>query len=312
MTAASAPGKVILVGEHAVVYGRPAIAVPVWEVTATVTVTDRAPGAGCVLIAHDIGLHQRLDSTPDSEPLALVTRLALAQLGLPSNPDWQIELRSTIPIASGLGSGAALSAALVRALFAHAGQPVAPAQVSQLVYESERFYHGTPSGIDNTVVAHGQPVWFVKGEEPVVIEPKGSLTLLIADSGIAAPTKETVGDVRRGWQADPVRYEAWFDAIAAVAREARQAIEEGDLARLGRLFDENQALLAQLGVSSPPLERLVEAARAAGALGAKLSGGGRGGNVIALVEPANEEPVRQALLASGAKRTISTTVRGSP
>jgi mevalonate kinase len=310
MTTASAPGKIILVGEHAVVYGRPALAAPVWEVTATVTITERASSAGCLLVAPDIGLQQALASATDSEPLAVVTRLALAQLGLPPDPDWQIELRSTIPIASGMGSGAALSAALVRAIFAQVGLEAMPAQVSELVYESERFYHGTPSGIDNTVIAYGQPVWFVKGEAPVLFTPKCSLTLLIADSGIAAPTKETVGDVHRGWQSDPVRYESWFDAIAAVVQEARQAMEAGELARLGHLFDANQALLAQLGVSSPPLERLIGGARAAGALGAKLSGGGRGGNVIALVEPERVEPVHQALLAIGAKRVIQTRVPG--
>lgn len=311
MATASAPGKIILVGEHAVVYGRPAIAAPVWEVMATATITDRMLGTGCLLVAHDIGLQQPLATLPDSQPLAAVTRLTLAQLGLPPNPDWQIELRSTIPIASGLGSGAALSAALVRAIFAQAGRETIPAQVSELVYESERFYHGTPSGIDNTVIAYGQPVWFVKGEAPVALTPKCSLTLLIADSGIVAPTKEAVGDVRRGWQTDPARYETCFDAIAAITHEARQAIEVGDVAQLGCLFDANQVLLAQLGVSSPPLERLIHGARAAGALGAKLSGGGRGGNVIALVEPERAEPVRQALLAVGAKQVIRTRLPGA-
>jgi mevalonate kinase len=311
MVTASAPGKIILVGEHAVVYGRPAIAAPVWEVTATATITDRAPSTGCLLVAPDIGLQQGLVSAGNAEPLAVVIRLALGQLGLPANPDWQIELRSTIPIASGLGSGAALSAALVRAIFAQAGREATPGEVSELVYESERFYHGTPSGIDNTVIAYGQPVWFVKGEAPLVFMPKNSLTLLIADSGLAAPTKETVGDVRRGWQSDPARYESLFDAIAAVVQEARQAIEGGKLVQLGSLFNANQALLAQLGVSSPPLERLIDGARAAGALGAKLSGGGRGGNVIALVEPETIAPVRQALLANGAKRVIQTRLPGA-
>ena len=308
MTSASAPGKIILVGEHAVVYGRPAIAVPLWEGTATATITVRPAGSGCLLVAHDLGARMPLAATPPDQPLALVVRLALVQLGQPANPDWQIDLRSAIPVASGLGSGAALSAALVRALYQHAGRRVSPAQVSELVYESERFYHGTPSGIDNTVIAYGQPIWFVKGESPVPFALTRPLPLAIADSGIAAPTKETVAAVRQGWQADPTHYEAWFDQIAQVAWGARQAIERGDLVALGQRFDENQALLERLGVSSPTLERLITAARRAGALGAKLSGGGRGGNVIALLEPAKAAAMRDALLAAGAKGVILTNI----
>jgi mevalonate kinase len=308
MTVASAPGKSILVGEHAVVYGQPAIAAPVWEVSATATLVDLPAGSGCTLLAPDIDLALRLSQAPDNQPLALVVRLTLAHLGLPADPDWRIDVRSTIPIASGLGSGAALSAALVRVIFGHAGQPATSAQVSDLVLASERLYHGTPSGIDNAVIAYGLPIWFRKGEAPVPFRPQQPLTLVIADSGIAAPTKETVGEVRQGWQANPTRYEAWFAEIGAIARAARQAIEQGALADLGRLFDENQAILAQLGVSSDPLERLIQTARAAGALGAKLSGGGRGGNVIALARPVDAPQIAQALAAAGARRVITTTV----
>ena len=161
MFLATAPGKVILVGEHAVVYGRPAIAAPVWQTVATATIAPAAPGSGCHIIAPDVGLALRLADAGDDEPLAVVTRLALARLGITRAPDWQITLHSDIPIASGMGSGAALSTALVRAVMLGAGHAAEPAEVSDLVYESERFYHGTPSGIDNTVVAYGMPIWFV-------------------------------------------------------------------------------------------------------------------------------------------------------
>jgi mevalonate kinase len=180
--------------------------------------------------------------------------------------------------------------------------------VSGLVFESERLYHGTPSGIDNTVIAHGLPIWFIKGEPPLPFAPGRPLTLVIADSGIRAPTKETVGDVRRGWQANPVQYEVWFDEIAVIARAARQAIEVGDARRLGHLFDQNQTLLEHLGVSSTPLERLIGAAREAGALGAKLSGGGRGGNIIALAAVNTARAVEDALLAAAAKRVVVTHI----
>jgi mevalonate kinase len=183
--------------------------------------------------------------------------------------------------------------------------------VSDLVYESEKLHHGTPSGIDNTVVAHGMPIWYVKGEEPERFRPGGPFTLAIADSGIASPTKETVGDVRCAWERDPIHLETLFDEIGAIVTRARAAIEAPDIRTLGALFDRNQTVLEQLGVSSPTLRRLIGAARETGALGAKLSGGGRGGNIIALVEADTATAVASALTAAGAARVITTTVAPS-
>lgn len=310
MITTTAPGKIILVGEHAVVYGRPAIAVPVWETLAQTTITPALTGQGCTLVAPDIHRRVVLAEAGQDEPLAVVTRLTLAHLAATPNPDWEIEVRSQIPIASGLGSGAALSTALVRAIYAQLGYTPDPAQVSALVYESERFYHGTPSGIDNTVIAYGMPVWFIRGQSPTTFHAQQALTLAIADSGVPAPTKETVGDVRRGWRADPACFEGWFDEIGAIAQAARHAIEEGELATLGELFNRNQTILAQLGVSSPSLNALLDAARQMGALGAKLSGGGRGGNVIALIDPGHADGITKALKAAGARSVIITTVDG--
>ena len=308
---ATAPGKVILVGEHAVVYGRPAIAAPVWQTVATATIVPAAPGSGCHIIAPDVGLALRLADAGDDEPLAVVTRLALARLGITRAPDWQITLHSDIPIASGMGSGAALSTALVRAVMLGAGHAAEPAEVSDLVYESERFYHGTPSGIDNTVVAYGMPIWFVKGQPPEPFVPAQPISLAIADSGIRSPTKETVGDVRRAWSEDPARYEDIFDEIGRTVLDARHALEAGDSLELGRVMDANQTLLERLDVSSPVLATLIGAARKAGALGAKLSGGGRGGNMIALVDDRVMRPVCDALAAAGARRVIVTQIGGT-
>jgi mevalonate kinase len=308
MTTASAPGKIILFGEHAVVYKRPAIAVPVVDVSATATIVDLPPGSGCTLIAHDLGVQARLATAAEDDPLALVLRLALNELGLPPDPDWNIEIRSQIPMAGGLGSGAAVSTALVRAAFLHAGQEPVPAAVSRLVYHSEELHHGTPSGIDNTVIAYAKPIWFVRGEPIQTFTPARPFTIVIADSGISSPTWETVGDVRRAWQQDPVRYEAIFDRIGETVQVARQAIERGEIEALGSLMKRNQALLEEIGVSSDPLRRLIQAAEGAGAAGAKLSGGGRGGNVIALVDESSVHAVSAALTGAGARRVIVTSV----
>jgi len=258
----------------------------------------------------------RLAAAPDDDPLARAVRLTLMHLGLAA-PDATLSVRSTIPIASGLGSGAAVSTALVRAIAVYLGRPLTPATVSQLVYEVEKLHHGTPSGIDNTVVAYGMPVYFVRGSvedaqiQTFDVGAKG-LRFLIGDTGVSSPTRVAVGDVRRGWERAPARYERLFAQVGALVKRAHILIEtEGDLVALGMLMDRNHTLLRQMGVSSPELERLVEAARAAGAFGAKLSGAGRGGNMIALIPAGGEgveTRVRAALQNAGAVRVIGTTV----
>lgn len=300
-----APGKVILFGEHAVVYGRPALAAPVTQVRATATVEPGEAGKGLVIDAQDLGRRVTLDDA--GHPLAEVARLVLVRLGLLS-PDWRVSLHSTIPIASGLGSGAAVSAAVVRALAGAAGCELCPAEVSDIVFQVERLYHGTPSGVDNTVIAYGQPVYFVRGQPPQPFAIGRPFTIAIGDTGVPSPTKMTVGGVRARWQVDPAQYEARFDQVAAIVEAARQAIAGGAPHELGSLMDANHALLAEMGVSDPKLERLVRAARAAGAGGAKLSGGGRGGNMIALVTPGTVDAVVAALRAGGAVRVIVTEI----
>ena len=169
-----------------------------------------------------------------------------------------------------------------------------------------------PSGIDNTVVSYGRPVWFVRGQEPESFAAAHPFLLAIADSGIASSTRAMVDGVRRRRARAPVRYDAWFDEIGGIAAEARRAIEDGNPASLGPLFDRNQALLEEIGVSTPELESLLRAARDAGAAGAKLSGGGGGGNMIALVTDQSAPAVSDALLTDGAKRVIVTTVGVAP
>ncbi len=159
---AKAPGKVILFGEHAVVYGRPAIAVPVLKVQATAKLKPPAAGEGFRIIASDLNRDYLLAQAEADDPLATIVRLTLQQLGQDRPPKATLIVTSTIPLERGLGSGAAVSTAIVRTLAKFLGQSLAPAQVSALVYEVEKLYHGTPSGIDNTVVAFEQAVYFIK------------------------------------------------------------------------------------------------------------------------------------------------------
>jgi mevalonate kinase len=317
MTAASAPGKIILFGEHAVVYGQPALAIPVTQVQAHVEVTD-ALRAGIQIEAPDISLQAELHTLAPGDPVRSVIENVFRSLGLSTPPYLNIRITSTIPVAAGLGSGAAVSVAIIRALSAHFGNTLTNEQVNALAYEVEKLHHGTPSGIDNTVITYACPVYFVKnptekrraGDKVVETFRAGApFTIVIGDTGIPAPTKESVGDVRKAWEADKRRWEKVFAKVGAIAQQARKAIETGEIRRLGPLMDENHALLQTLSVSSPELDKLVLMARAAGAEGAKLSGGGRGGNMIALVRPERAEQVASALLAAGAKRTLVTVVQ---
>ena len=301
----SAPGKVILFGEHAVVYGQPAIAVPVTQVQATATVELAPPGNGLTLVAPDLEKSISLTTAPQDDPLAVAARLTLAHLSVPP-PDAVLTIHSTIPIAGGLGSGAATAAAAVRALAIALGHPLDNESINTIVYEVEKIHHGTPSGIDNTVVTMAQPIYFVRGRPIELIAVGATFTILIGDTGVASPTKESVAYVRRQREKHPAHYDALCDQIGDLVVEARQAIEAGDPDTLGKLMDENHRLLIEMGVSSPDLNRLVTAARTSGALGAKLSGGGWGGNMIALVEEATIKRVTRALTKQGAQRVIAT------
>lgn len=307
MTSASAPGKIILFGEHAVVYGRPALAVPVTQVHAEVEVSD-SPRAGIWIAAPDVNLHAELNSLPSDHPIASVINNFLFLSRVSPFPNLDINISSTIPVASGLGSGAAVTVALLRALSLHLNHPMTDEQVNAFTFEIEKLHHGTPSGIDNTVVTYAKPVYFVKGRPIEILKVGVPFTIVIGDTGIPAPTKESVGDVRKLWEADKARWEKVFDEVGKLAKKARISIERGKTKELGGLMNRNHALLREMTVSSAELDRLVEAARRAGALGAKLSGGGRGGNMIALVEPDLAEAVSRSLKEADAKNTIITTV----
>ena len=310
MTEASAPGKVILFGEHAVVYGRPAIAVPVTQVRATAIVEDSCPGEGITIVAQDLQQRHTVGQPANEamRPLEMIVLKTLEQLGLSPQHDLRITIRSTIPIGRGMGSGAAVCTAIVRALAKHYGASLSAQEVSGLVYQAEVIYHSTPSGIDNSVISFEQPVYFVRGKPLEFFRVEHPFRIAVADTGIFSPTKVAVGDVRQAWQRERERYEAIFEAIGRIAIAARAAIERGDQAMIGHLMDENQALLRQLNVSSLELERLIAAAKGAGALGAKLCGAGRGGNMIALVTPKIERDIVAAVRSAGATSVLVAEV----
>jgi len=306
-----APGKIILFGEHAVVYGQPAIAIPVLDVTATARVTPilgAAPGKVHIQ-AHDIQLDTLLSDLPEDHPLAAAIRATLQEITPNHTPSFTIQLDSTIPISAGMGSGAAVTVAIIRALSAFLGRPLPNERISELAYEIEKLHHGTPSGIDNTVVTFQKPVYFQRDEPLQTLALSQPTYWVIADTGEKTPTRETVADVRALHDKSPETCDVLFSEIGQIVRDARLALSQGDLENLGALMNRNQVLLQELQVSSPRLEKLITAAREAGAVGAKLSGGGRGGNLIALTPREKVSQVEKHLLEESAVRVLTTVLR---
>src|SRR4030067_3675729 len=216
---ATALGKIILFGEHAVVYGRPAIAVPILQVRAKATISfdpRAAPGLRKVR-APDIALETVLSDLPENHPIAAVLWKAASAMHLSHIPACTIQITSSIPIAGGMGSGAAVSVAILRAFSASMGHPLSDEQVSQLAYEVEIIYHGTPSGIDNPVITFAKPVYYIKGKTIETLQVKHPFTLVIGDSGVISPTMSAVSDVHQGWENARHRFEALFDAAGTIA-----------------------------------------------------------------------------------------------
>lgn len=303
-----APGKVILFGEHAVVYGYPAIAVPVSQVQALALAEGGPAGQGTVVHAPDLDRHVVVRDAAAGDPLALIVRLVIEAIQAAPDPDLTVTVRSTIPVARGMGSGAAVSTAIVRALAGYFHHWLTSQAISDLVYQTEVLYHSTPSGIDNTVVAFEKPVFFVRDVTREVFWVGRPFLLAVADTGIKSPTREVVGDLRRRHDAEPARYRPLFEEAGSIAVEARAAIARGGVEELGGLMDRNHALLQQMGVSCPELDRLVGAAHEGGASGAKLSGAGWGGNMIALVTEESRSRVELMLRLAGAVSVLVTEV----
>ncbi len=303
---ASAPGKAILFGEHAVVYGCPALAIPISSIRAQATgkasakpltiVAEDLPGSPLTILPGDSGIGQ---------PLALMARLTAKQLEA-ENLLGEVRIQSNIPIASGLGSGAAVSAALGRAIAQLHGADLPAENLNRLVFEVEKLHHGTPSGIDNTVVVYERPLYFVKDAAFEFLDIAKPLWLALADTGVASLTRDAVAAARALAESAPRQTAQIFGEIAAIVDEAKACIERGSADRLGALMTANHRLLKALTVSSPELDCLVDAALKAGAMGAKLSGGGRGGNIIALADEATMPRVKNSLIDAGAKRVIVT------
>lgn len=265
-----------------------------------------APHDESIVIAPGIGLKCQLRCLVENHPIRVAVNLVLAKLDLDHLPVCEIRIQSTLPTAAGLGSSASTSVALIRALSTFLGHPFADDEVNQAAFEIEKIHHGTPSGIDNTVITYAKTLFFVKGQPYEFLVPGKPFTLVIADTGIKSSTSKVVSEVKQNTLEYPAKFEALFSQIGAISLSVKQSFLLGDLQVMGKSLTENHLLLREMGVSCEKLDLLVDCALECGALGAKLSGGGQGGNMIALVEPGHAESLAKALKSKGAVNTIIT------
>jgi mevalonate kinase len=217
-----------------------------------------------------------------------------------------IELAGDLVCASGVGASAASSVAFARALDDEFNLQYNLEEINKAGYEGERGYHGVPSGIDNTASTYGGLIWFIRnmdGGPPKfeTLKLEDSMHLVIASTGLTASTKEVVGDVRKKKDSDP----SWFDNLVKtyieLVNDARKALLDLDRMKVGELMNKNHGLLRDLTVSCHELDNLVDIARQNGALGSKMTGTGRGGNMITLAQNrAEAEKIAKALEEGGA------------
>ena len=268
-------GKVILLGEHSVVYGYPALAGPLSK---GVTAKGEAASRCQLVIPEALMPEQR-------KVLKAAFARAMAACG---EPEVKVSFDTDLPLSMGLGSSGALSVACSRVLLQAAGRKATATEVAAVAWEMEQEFHGTPSGVDHTTSAMEQLILYRRkpgaeqGRAKVVDSPK-PVKLVVVMAGARSPTKQTVGALRERQKRWTERYQRIFREIGLLASEGAEAVEEGDLEALGDVMNVNHGLLAALGLSSPGLDDMVHRLRHMGALGAKLTGaGGDGGAVIGL------------------------------
>ena len=275
-------GKLIFFGEHFVVYKVPAIVGAVAAYTDCDVELTAAPGLTVVDERPAVPGYKAEKAAEAEAAVGIV----LKHLGVdPAKEGLRVCFGGTLTAVSGIGASAAQVVSLARALNLAKQMRLSDDEINVAGYEGEKGYHGTPSGIDNTAATYGGLLRFQRTDgAPIMVRKalRAPLRIVFASTGITASTTAVVGDVKRKKEADPAWFDALLAAYVALAARGEAAIDAGDMAALGAALNENHALCQELTVSCPELDALVLAARAAGALGAKMSGTGRGGLMLAL------------------------------
>lgn len=302
----SARAKFILIGEHSAVYGKPAIAVPLNNLTLEAEVRAN-PGGGIRIESAFFGE----DSGSLAAGLAAPMTAAEATLNFLGQPGAElvIELFSQIPAQRGLGSSAAAAGAIAHAIADFYGTSLDPEVHYQIVQNAEKVSHGNPSGLDARATNSFQPIWFKEGET-MALDLRLGGTFIIADTGIRGGTRQAVSDVRRLREENPDLVNPLLDRLEQLTLLSAEAISNDLPVELGGYLNEAHSLLRELTVSSPELDKLAAAALEAGAYGAKLTGGGQGGCLVVLAKDLESaQEISEALTAHGAVQTWTYETR---
>ncbi len=291
-------GKCILFNEHFVVYGIPSIVSAIGDTT--VAVAERTQTGGLQLIDNRPATPGYKEEKREQQKDSL--KRILEAMNIDRNANLQITLGGNLVAASGVGASAASCTAIARALNSLFNLHLTDERINEIAYEGEKGYHGTPSGVDNTASTYGGLIWFVKGEKPIFdpIKMKEPVEIVMGNTGKVANTEAAVKGVRERKEKNPEEYQKIFSEASNLAQTARKALEAHDLPEVGRLMNRNHELLKRIEVSSRELDMLVKTAVINGALGAKLTGGGLGGYMVALTPGKSvQEKVAKAIAEMG-------------
>jgi len=311
---ASAPAKIILFGEHFVVYGEPAIVVAIDRrayAEAELRQDKRLRfqsanlNTSCFFENGVFKVEQgdAKEARLKFEPVKLAVEKVLAASG--KNVGLDITINSAIPVGAGLGSSAAVVASVTAAVSVLLGLEFSKQDIFRIAFEAERVVHGTPSGVDPAIATFGGTLLFQVDTGFKPLEVKTDIPLVIGNTGVERSTKIQVEKVRETMDSFPQIADPLRKAAREIVLRAVTALQENDLETLGRLMNINHALLYGIGVSDESLEWLTNAARKAGALGAKLTGAGGGGCMIALARPERLENVSEAIMRAGGSPFIA-------